>query len=231
MKRIGLIGGTGPEATLDYYAGITSGARNRLGHLQYPEIIVYSVNIGQLVELFEAADTDGVANLLLEKLEALHGAGADFAAIAAVTPHMVFGELAARSPLPMLSIVEATCERAKGVRLERIGLMGTGFTMASDFSQEPFLREGMTVVLPRQDERELIHAKIVGELESRIIREETRQAFLGIASRMMREDGIDSLVLGCTEIPIILDRDYLEIPFLNAAAIHVEAILDHCLAK
>lgn len=226
MKRIGLIGGTGPEATLEYYAGITAIARERLGHLQYPEIIIYSVDLGRMLDLFERGDSAGVASVLLRKLEALQRAGADFAAIAAVTPHMAFDQIRRRSPLPLLSIVEATCSQASEMGLERIGLMATGFTMASDFFQKPFTRRGMTIVLPEPDERRLIHERTVSELESRVIREGTRHAFLDIARRMIQEEHIDSLILGCTEIPLLLDRDYLEIPFIDAGAIHMRRIFE-----
>ena len=231
MKRIGLIGGTGPEATLDYYAGMIETARKRLGSFQYPEIIVYSLSMGRLMELFRASDMPGVEDLLVEKLVALERAGADFAAIAAVTPHVVYEEVSSRSSLPLLSIVEATCDRAQEMGLERMGLLATGFTMASDFFQKPFARNGIKIVVPGPDERKLINKKIFTELEQGIVREETRQSFLEIASRMIREEGIDSLILGCTEIPLILDRDYLDIPFLNTAAIHVRAIMNRALAE
>ncbi len=231
MKKIGIIGGIGPESTLDYYRGIIDTFRNRPGEINYPEIIVYSANLTELLQILEAQDLDRLVDWLLAKVEALQRSGADFAAIASNTPHVVFDELARRSPLPLLSIVEATCEKTASLGVKRPGLLGTRFTMQADFFQKPFQSRGMTVVVPSAEEQQFIHNKLFSEIELGIIKDETREAFLVIIKRMIVEDGIDSIILGCTELPLILPSEAHGIPFLNTTAIHVEAIVKYCLGE
>ena len=225
MKKIGIIGGIGPESTLDYYRGIIDAFRNSAGGLHSPEIIIYSADLAELLEVLEAKDLKALAAWLLSRLEALHRAGADFAVIASNTPHVVFDEVERRSPLPMLSIVEATCTKAESLGVKRPGLMGTQFTMAADFFRKPFLARGMALAVPSPDEQQFIHEKLFSEIELGIIKDSTRQELLSIVEKMIARDAIDSLILGCTELPLILDREAFGIPFLNTAAIHVDSIV------
>lgn len=229
MKKIGIIGGVGPESTLDYYRGIIDAFRELNEGVQYPEIIIYSADLNELLRIVEAKDLDRLTDWLLAKVEALHRAGAEFAVIASNTPHVVFEEVAERSPLPLLSIVEATRAMAESLGVKRPGLLGTSFTMQADFFQRPFHRRGMTVVVPSAEEQQFIHEKLFSEIELGIIKEETRYALLAIVRRMVDQDGIDSAILGCTELPLILPGQAYGIPFLNTAAIHVESIVRHCL--
>lgn len=148
MKKIGIIGGIGPESTLDYYRGIIGAFRQQNGGLRSPEIIVYSANLAELVGILEAGNLADLAAWLLVRLEALRRAGAELAVIASNTPHVVFDEVARRSPLPLLSIVEETCRKAASLGLQRPGLMGTRFTMAADFYRPPFQAQGMSLCLP-----------------------------------------------------------------------------------
>ena len=225
MKKIGIIGGIGPESTLEYYRGIIAAFRNRAGGLHSPEILIYSADLAELLAIMEAANPEALAEWLLFRLAALHRAGADFAVIASNTPHVVFAEVARRSPLPLLSIVEETCRKAESLELKRPGLMGTQFTMAADFFREPFRARGMSLCLPLPEEQRFIHEKLFSEIELGIIEDSTRQELLAIVEKMVEREAIDSLILGCTELPLILDRDAFGIPFLNTTAIHVEGIV------
>lgn len=231
MKRIGLIGGIGPESTLDYYRRIIDAARAQTGGLVTPEIVIYSANLAEALTILESEHPEELAEWLLPKLSALHAAGADFAALTANTAHLVFDEVAARSPLPLISIVEATCAAAQQLGLKRIGLMGTRFTMQADFFFAPFRRHGMELIVPSPTEQEIIHEKLFSEIELGIIRDETRQELLVIIRQMIERDAIDSLILGCTELPLILPDEAHGIPLLNTTAIHVTAIVAECLGE
>ncbi len=229
MKKIGIIGGMGPESTVDYYKLIIGAFKDERASYNYPEIVIYSVNLSEFMKLLEGSKWAEMVEWLLGAVRALAGAGAEFAAIGANTPHVVFDQVSSRSPLPMLSIVEATCARAQAMGLKRLGLLGTGFTMKSDFYQKVFRRNGMSLVVPEAPDRELIHQRLFSEIELGIFKDSTRQELLSVVERMIEKHSIDSIVLGCTELPLILDRSDYAVPFLNTTAIHAEAIARYCL--
>ncbi len=231
MKTIGILGGLGPESTVDYYKGINRAVYKKTNGSDYPQIIVYSANLNEFWKIIETREWDNLTDWLVDKIKTLHGAGADFAAIASNTPHTVFDEVKSRSPIPMLSIVEQTCQRAKSSGLKRCGLFGTGFTMQSSFYPDCFKREGIKLIVPDKDDQELINDKIFSELESGIVKDKTRNLFLKIAKKMIDTESIDSLILACTELPLILKNDEYGIPFLNTTAIHIESIVEFCLTK
>jgi aspartate racemase len=230
MKRIGLIGGLGPESTLDYYKEIINAFKTGEDDLNYPEILIYSVKLSEFLSLMKIRAYDKIVPLLLDKINALQRAGADFAAITANTPHMFYNAISEKSPLPMISIVEATCQETIRRGLKKPGLFGTGFTMSSTFYQEVFNRFKIPIVLPDQDEREILDQKLFSEIELGIFRDETRNLLLEIVKRMVKEEHIDSLILGCTEFPLIFTEPlYAGIPMLNTTKIHVDAIVKECL--
>lgn len=231
MKKIGIIGGLGPESTIDYYKGIINAFRQQEAGLAIPEIIIYSANVSRLLELVEAKDWNTLVDWLVRMVNAVHSAGAEFAVIGSNTPHIVFDKVKSISPIPMLSIVDETCKRASSMKLRKLGLMGTKFTMESDFFQKAFHDVGISVIVPMKDEMQLIHHKIISEIQLGIIRNSTRQELLSIAKRMIDEDSIDGLIIGCTELPLILKKDEYGIPFLNTTAIHIDSIVDYCIGK
>jgi len=229
MKKIGLIGGIGPESTLDYYRRTVDAFRASTTEPDYPEIVIYSANLTELMAILKTGDMAKLSDYLVEKMQALHRAGADFAAIGSNTPHVVFEEVAARSPIPLVSIVEATRQKAAGLGLKRLGLMGTLFTMQSDFYPRAFAASGMSVVVPSAESQQLIQERLFSEIELGIIKDSTREELLAIARRMVDRDAIEGIILGCTELPLILDQEsYDGIPFLNTTAIHVESIVEYC---
>jgi len=229
MKTIGIIGGLGPESTLDYYREIIAAFKSSHGNLQYPEILIYSMNLSEVLPLVNEKDWPGLSGILLKKIDALRRAGADFAAIASNTPHIIFHDLQSRSPIPLLSIVEATCAKAKGMGVSHAGLMGTRFVMESDCYQRVFLPEGISITLPSEEEQQFINQKLFTEIEFGIFKDSTREALLAIVGRMRETYAIDALILGCTELPLILTDNALDIPFLNTTAIHCERIVSFCL--
>ena len=229
MKPIGIIGGLGPESTVDYYKEIIAAFHARYDEMVYPEIIIYSVNIDEFMKFVETKNWSGLSEWLLEKISSIHRAGAQFAVIASNTPHIVFDEIKSKSPIPLLSIVEETCNKAQEMDLKNVGLMGTKLTMEADFYKKPFVSKGMSVVVPSEEEQQLIHHKLFSEIELGIFKDPTREELLAIAKRMVDEEGVDSLILGCTELPLILTERKYGIPFLNTTAIHCESIIKHCL--
>ena len=160
----------------------------------------------------------------------MKNAGADFVAITANTPHLLFNEIKERISFPLISIVEATARKAKRLNLKRCGLFGTGFTMKASFYKDVFSSYDIEVVSPEMDEIELIHQKLFSEIELGIYKEETRELFLGIIVNLIKREKIDSLILGCTEFPIMFkEKEYYNIPFLNTTKIHVDEIVRMCL--
>ena len=231
MKRIGIIGGIGPESTVDYYKLIIGAFHEKQADLGYPEIIIYSANLSSLMKILEAKKWDNLTSWLLEKVIALHNAGAEFAVIGSNTPHIVFQEVSSRSPIPMLNIIEETRKRAQRLGSKKLGLMGTRFTMESDFFKKPFVENEMVVVVPEKEDQELIHHRLFSEIELGIIKDSTREELLSIVKKMIERHSIDALILGCTELPLILNKDEFGIPFLNTTAIHAESIVNYCIGK
>ena len=231
MKRIGIVGGIGPESTVDYYKLIIGAFHEKQTDLGYPEIIIYSANLSNLMRILETKDWENLTDWLLEKVVALHKAGAEFAVIGSNTPHIVFDKVSSRSPIPMLSIIEETRKNAQKRGLKKLGLLGTRFTMESDFFKKPFGDNEMAVVVPEKEDQELIHHRLFSEIELGIIKDSTREELLSIVKKMIDRHSIDALILGCTEVPLILNKDEFGIPFLNTTAIHAESIVNFCLEK
>jgi aspartate racemase len=228
MQRIGIIGGLGPESTLDYYRGLISAFGQEVKDYNYPEMIIYSMNLGQVLAMFDAADWDGLRDALLDALAAVHRAGADFAAIASNTPHIVWEQIEPVSPLPLVSIVEAVCREIIKRGLKRPGLLGTGLTMRSDYYRRRLLAADVEAVSPQPQDQALIQHFLMTEIEKGIFRQETRAELLAVVDRMRAEQGIDSIILGCTELPLILTEPEYGVPFLNTADLHVQAIVERC---
>ena len=231
MKKIGMIGGFGPESTLDYYRLLIDQYRQQKGVGSLPEIIIYSMDMYTLLTLVEQKRWDDVTEWLLQGVNTLHKAGADFGIISANTPHIVFDRLKSVSPIPLISIVEETSKKAKEIGLKRVGLLGTSFTMRASFFQKVFANNNISIVVPSEKEQEYIQHKLMTEIELGQFIEETRNDLLTIVKRMIDEDLIEGVILGCTELPLILSKDEYDIPFLNTTKIHVESAIRYCLTE
>lgn len=231
MKKIGILGGLGPEATIEYYRKIIQILYSKSPDSDYPEIIVYSSNMTELWRIIEAKQFDTLTTWLADRIKSLYDTGAEFAVIASNTPHVVFEKVKSRSPIPMLSIVEETFKKAESQDLKRCGLFGTGFTMQSGFYQNYFNKHGISIVVPENDDQQLINERIFSELQSGIINDETKDMLLRITKKMIDEQSIDSLILACTELPLILKNDEYGIPFLSTTDIHIESIIKFCLSE
>lgn len=231
MKIIGMIGGIGPESTIDYYRRLLEGAQKRNPGGPSPAIIINSIDLQKGLALLGANHLTELTEYIVPEVMRLHGAGAEFGFLAANSPHIVFNDIAQRSPIPLVSIVEATCAEAKARGFKKLGLFGTRFTMHGRFYPDVFTREGVGLAVPSAAEQDYIHDKYINELIPGKFLPETRDGLLAIAARMKKDDGIQALVLGGTELPLILtDSSLLGIPFLDTTQIHVNAILERAMA-
>jgi aspartate racemase len=229
MKIGGIVGGIGPEATLDYYRLAVELYREKSGG--YPRLVIDSIDLGRMLDLMARGRLDEVAAYLIEEVRRLARAGADFAALAANTAHVVFEEVRAASPIPLLSIVEATRDAAAAQGLTRLALLGTRYTMQARFYPEVLAAAGMACVRPAADEQAYIHEKYLGELVNGVFRPETRQRMLDVIARMKAGDGIDGVILGGTELPLLLPEPVIAgVPALDTTALHVAAIVSRLLA-
>ena len=231
MKKLGLVGGMGPESTLPYYSGIVYGVQKKLGRNEFPPLTIESVDVFKVLGLCEAQRYDDLLQYLLAAVQNLAAAGAQFAALSANTPHIVFDELQRRSPLPLVSIIQATCNEAKRRGLTKLGLLGTAFTMNGTFFTEPFVRSGITVITPPEEEKQYIGNKIATELEFGVVKPETRREFLGSIARMQRQQGIEAVVLGCTELPLLFQGVSLPLTCLDTMQIHIDSLVRYILEE
>jgi len=229
MRTAGMIGGLGPESTIDYYRSIIARYRERKPEGGSPRILINSLDVDKGITMLDAGRLDALADYLASGLEPLVRAGVDFAFIAANTPHLVFDELQRRSPIPLVSIVHATADRAIALGLKKVGLFGTGFTMRASFYPGEFQRAGIALVIPTEAEREQIHRIYIGELLKNQFLTDSREATLGIAHRMKAENGAEAIVLAGTELPLLLRGSDAGIDWLDTTVIHVEAVVDELL--
>ena len=230
MKTLGLIGGVGPESTIEYYRLLVSGYREQRDG-NYPPIIINSVNLKMYLALMNAGELGKFADELVVAVEKLAAAGADFGAFASNTPHIVFDEIQQRSRIPLISIVEAAREKVESLGFKRVGLFGTRYTMQANFYSEVFSRAGITLIIPNDEEQNYIHDKYMNELLNDMFLPETRARFLSIADEVKARHGIEALILGGTEIPLLLrDAEHNGIPLLDTTKIHVDRLLAELLS-
>ncbi|MBF7023410.1 aspartate/glutamate racemase family protein [Staphylococcus kloosii] len=227
MKRVGIIGGLGPESTVDYYKSFIHKYQYKVDSKQdLPELFINSINMYNIFKYIDENRLEDLAKYVGEAAQKLEQIGADFIIIAANTPHIVFNEIEKMVEVPMISIVDATYEQAEEQDLQTLGLLGTKFTMTHDFFKTTFRDNDKNIVVPHQDEQEHIHKRIVDELENGIVNEKTKDEFLSIINRMIQEDHIDGIILGCTELQMLLNSDDFDIPLLETMDIHVNKMVE-----
>ena len=224
MQRVGIVGGLGPESTIDYYRRLIAQWQVEQPESS-PAIVIDSLDVQTGLRLV-ANDRSGLVAYLAESVERLAGAGCDFVAMSANTAHVVFDEVAARARVPLLSIVETCAEEAARQNLRRPGLLGTRFTMEAGFYADVFGRRNIEVVSPSPDERVWIHERYVGELLKGDFRDSTRDGIVRIVERLKAEHNLDGLILGGTELPLLLKSSTIAgLPALDTTALHVSAIV------
>jgi aspartate racemase len=227
FKTIGMIGGIAPASTVDYYQRIISRFQERTGQRDYPAIIINSINMTHMMSLISNNQMDELTDYLSEEIFVLEKAGAKVIFLASNTPHVVFEALAHRVKNRMVSIVDSTISFAQSKGSKRLGLLGTISTMEGDFYVKGFEAAGMEIITPMPDERKYIDKIYMEELARGRYLPETKNRLLSIANRMYVEGQIDSLILGGTELPLIIkSSDMEDVILLNTTKIHVERILD-----
>ena len=227
MKRIGLLGGISHESTAAYYTRLHHRYYERHRNYHYPEIVIYSLDFQKFTDMENKAQPEEYIEYILSGVIALHNAGADFALMAANSPHAVFPEVAAGAPLPILSIVESTIQRAKSLRLEKLLLLGIRFTMQKNFYADAGLESGIEVITPLEADQTVVNELIFNELVVGEIRQSSRTRLVELISSYE----VSGVILGCTELPLILSDQDCDLPLLDTLELHVQAALDHALAE
>ena len=226
MKTIGLVGGMTPESTKVYYELLIQGARQPDGDpLRNPEILIYSLNLTELVQIQRTGNREMVVEYLSGILERLRLAGAEVGAMTANTPHAYLDEIRAVTALPLVSIVSATRDASADRGLENALLLGTRTTIEAEMYPREFADAGIRVVLPGDEDREFLDQTIYNDLAVGKVKPEIRRRYHEICTKHIDSDGIDSVILGCTELPLVISDDDLPIEVLDTTVIHAAAIL------
>ena len=228
-KKIGIIGGVTWVSTIDYYKLINQKVNQRLGGYNTAEILINSVNFNDVMVFLSKGDWNGVEELFKNKAIELKNAGADFIAISSNTIAKVAKNVAKKANLPLVNIIESTSKEIQKKEFKKVGFLGTGFTMKSSFYFDELKDYGIDTVVPNPKEIEIINNIIMKELANQIINEDSKKIILEIMERMMKEDGIEAVILGCTEIPLLIDQTDTDIPLFDTTEIHTDYIVAFAL--
>lgn len=221
MKKLGLIGGTGPESTLVYYKEINRQIHMKTGGTAFPEISIESVNLYKALQYVADEKYEELSNYLSDAINNLVNGGAELIALTAGTMHVVYDEIKDKVHVPLIGIPDAVSEAAALHKYNKVGLLGTIFTMQKDFFKKPFTEKGIDVVTPSNEEMILINERISKELEYGIIKDSTREELVNIIMKMKDEQAIEAVILGCTELPLILNSDNCPVDCLDIMDIHI----------
>ena len=228
MKTIGLIGGMSWESTVPYYRMINEGVKQRLGGLHSARTVMYSVDFHDIEELQRANRWDEAGTLLGAAARALEAAGADFIVLCTNTMHKVVPAIQAAVTIPLLHIADATAARIREAGIHTVGLLGTRFTMEQDFYRGRLRQRGLTVIVPEQADRDLVHRVIYDELCLGAIRDGSRDAYRTIIGRLIAA-GAEGIIFGCTEIGLLVAQADSTVPVFDTTAIHAESAVDFAL--
>ncbi|MCD4671304.1 MAG: aspartate/glutamate racemase family protein [Anaerolineaceae bacterium] len=227
-KKIGILGGMSPESTIAYYEYITRTYTQRFGDFGYPEIIIYSVSFQPFVDWPSQGRWDLITDTLVDSAHHLEKAGADFIVIATNTMHIVFDKIQDRIGIPMLSLLDAVGQTISKKGIKKVGLLGTRFTMQNSFYADALKKYGVEILVPQDKEAEIVDATIYNELVKGIISPASKEKFLGI-TQTLEGQGAQGVILGCTEIPLLINKEDTNLPLFDTTTIHAEAALDFAL--
>jgi len=226
-RILGIVGGVGPESTIDYYRRLVAGWRRRRPDGSFPRVIIDSIEAGSTMRALGEGDFDLVGRAVGEALEQLTAAGCGLALIASNATHLAFERIQPPPTLPMLHIVDAALAAARAAGHRRLGIIGTRFVAQSGLYPDRFGPAGIETVVPSADDTELVHGIYMGELVLGVFRDESRDRLVEVIARLRDEQAIDGVILGGTELALILtEPSYAGVPVLDTAGIHVEAALD-----
>ncbi len=229
-KVIGIIGGIAPPSTIDYYQRIIAGFQEKESTHCYPSIFINSIDMTRMLDLVSQKDFDTLVEYLIGEIQKLKSGGVDFAVLASNTPHIVFEQLKKRSSIPLVSIVEVTVKYAKTLGCKKLGLFGTKSTMQGGFYQAGFSKEGIEIITPLFESQNYIHDKYMNEFVRGIFLEGTKKACIDIVHQMIKQNNIEGLILGGTELPFLLkEEDFINFKLFNTIEIHVNSILEYAM--
>ena len=229
MKTIGMIGGTGWVSTLEYYRILNEEINSRLGGLNAAKILLYSFNYADIDRHNKAEDHEGIYKLVLEAALKLKSGGADGIMICANTLHQYAENLELKTGLPVIHIADATAAEIKKFNLSEAGLLGTRWTMEMDFYKKRLKAAGVNSIVPDKSDREFIHSAIMNELIKENFKLETKEKFISIIKELQQK-GAEGIVLGCTEIPLLIKQQDVSLPLFNTLQIHAKAAVDFALS-
>ena len=230
MKTIGILGGMTPESTTLYYEHIIHTYLERFDDYAFPKIIIYSVSFQQYEDWMFADEWDRIAEGLSEGMRALEKASAEVGVIATNTMHKVFDRVVSAVSIPLISIIDTTAELILENEIKTIGLLGTIFTMEQSFYKEGLAKFGIEAVVPSQADMQTVNRIILDELGKGVIREESRKKYLDIIDQL-RDEGAQGVILGCTEIPLLIQQEHCDIPVFDTSVIHAEKVLEYVLEE
>ena len=225
MKKIGLVGGTGPESTLTYYKELNSIIDTKTKNKAMPDIAIESVNFRKTWNMVVEEDYEALAEYLSDKVNCLKKNGSEVISLTAVTMHIVFELIQEKTGVNLISIPMAVCNEAKRRNYKRIGLIGTIFTMEQDYMKKDFLQSGIEVIIPDEDDRKLVAKRIYEELEVGIVKTSTLKEFNDIINKMKKKYDIEAVVLGCTELTLLLNDENCVLPCLDSVMIHINELV------
>jgi len=229
MKTLGLIGGTTWISTVDYYRYINQLTNQRLGGQNSAQILLYSMNFDGVKTLADAGDWEKFGELFAGAAQNLESAGAKAIVLCANTAHIVADFIESRIKIPLINITDATAEEISKQNLRRVALLGTNFTMNSDFYRKKLLQYGIETLIPSDEERDFIHNSIFDELGKNIFNSETKQKYLEIIENLKMQ-GAEGVIFGCTEIPLLLKAEDCDIPSFDTTMIHAKYAVDFALS-
>ena len=229
-KKIGIVGGLSPESTVSYYLYITRNYTERYGNYDYPEIIIYSVSLENYHKWRRLDRWDLIVDDLVSCFKKLEKAGADFGLIATNTMHKVFEHVADAIDLPLINIIDETAIKANESGLKTVGLLGTKYTMSDGFYQERLSKFDVTAIVPNSEQQEVVHKIIVEELVRGQFLRRSKDRYIEIIHDLVSR-GAEGIILGCTEIPLLVKEEDLAVQLLDTATIHSEAALKASVNK
>ncbi len=222
MQTIGLIGGMSWESTLPYYRILNETIRDTLGGLHSAKVLLHSVDFHEIEALQHAGDWDAAGEAMAAAARSLHAGGADFIVLCTNTMHKVAEAITAATPLPLLHIADGTADALAAAGITRVGLVGTRFTMEQDFYRQRLLARGFEVIVPDTDDRGHVHRIIYDELCQGAIRDDSRATYRRIMAALV-DAGAEGIILGCTEISLLVDQSDASVPLFDTTALHARA--------
>ncbi|MHA1687259.1 MAG: aspartate/glutamate racemase family protein [Candidatus Heimdallarchaeaceae archaeon] len=228
MKKIGIIGGMSAESTIEYYRILVHEYNKIKGGLSSPSIVIDSLNLEEIKSYMENNQWDEVFKAILNSAKALEAAGAKIIVIATNTIHKIYDKLASSIETEIISIMDATAEKIKAAGITKVGLLGTKFTMQEDFYPKALARYGIEVLVPLEEEQEIINRIIWQELTHHVITEESRKSYMAIIQNLASR-GAGGVILGCTEIPLLIQQKHSSIPVFDTTKIHALAALKEAM--